>query len=160
MAPWKLRNLFWIAAEDEESEASTEPAEAEVQPTSSAGPPSVSPVERILLSLKDIDGVVGSVAVGVDGALLGQTLPRVFPSEAATRLASRLGQMYDALHSDAGGQNPPKAGALRYRDFLLYVNPIPHGLIGVLTEERVNGPVLAMALRVVARQLETALIQR
>lgn len=173
---FRFKDLFWISGEEEPVEAeppvgappvaSMPPA---VMPPAVISPAVISPVsvapssrgvqsvERILHGLKDVDGVVGGLALRADGELVGQNLPGMFDQQTLERAGQRIAQMCAALNSEADGTNAPKGGALRFDGFQLYVNPLPSGTIGVLAEERVNVPALTMAMRVVARQLEAFL---
>lgn len=172
---FRFKDLFWIsgeeAAAEEEPPVSVPPVALPpvALPPVSLPPVSLSPVsaapssrgvqsiERILHGLKDVDGVVGGLALRADGELVGQNLPGMFDQQTLERAGQRIAQMCAALNSEADGTNAPKGGALRFDGFQLYINPLPSGTIGVLAEERVNVPALTMAMRVVARQLEAFL---
>lgn len=167
---FRFKDLFWISGEEAEAEEEPPVSVPPVTLPPVASPPvslppvSVAPssrgvqsVERILHGLKDVDGVVGGLALRADGELVGQNLPGMFDQQTLERAGQRIAQMCAALNSEADGTNAPKGGALRFDGFQLYINPLPSGTIGVLAEERVNVPALTMAMRVVARQLEAFL---
>jgi predicted regulator of Ras-like GTPase activity (Roadblock/LC7/MglB family) len=165
MAKWNIKELFWRTEEIEEPEVpgAAAPVSAPISIPGSANaslPPAPvveprrAPLDEMLLALRDVQGVVGSLAVGLDGTLWGRDLPRVFDEEATQRLASRVVQLHDALTSEGGSVD---SGTLRYQGYQFHLGVAAGGLIGVLTEENVNMPALRMALRLVARRLSSTL---
>lgn len=139
MSTW-LKELFWRSAEFEEGEPERAPVES----------PSAPPNGGVLAGLRDIEGVIGSLAITRDGGLVGQDLPRVFDEATVRRLATRLGQLGDALLS-SGGEF--ESSTLHFENYQLHLGLLSPGLIGVVTEAQVNQPALNMALRVAARRL-------
>lgn len=142
MPRWKLKDLFWISGETEDES----PEELVAKP--------VETVQSALSTLRDVNGVVGSIAARPDGAVVGYDLPRTFDASRAEGAARQMSLLASALARDAGGM---KTGTLRYSDFHFHVDEFPSGLIGVLASERTDRPELRMAVRLVGRRVEAAL---
>jgi predicted regulator of Ras-like GTPase activity (Roadblock/LC7/MglB family) len=145
-AKWSFKELFWRSAES----SSELGAEAEHWAPASGTTARASGVDAQLMTLRDIQGVVGSVAIGTDGAIWGRDLPRTFDDDSTTRLAQRLAQLHDALTSDGDEFD---AAALRYQGYRFHIARAVPGLIGVLTQEQVNLPALTMAMRLVGKKI-------
>jgi predicted regulator of Ras-like GTPase activity (Roadblock/LC7/MglB family) len=143
MAKWSIKELFWRSAE---VDGGIEPAEPVSAVERTVG------VDGVLRTLRDVQGVVGSVAIGVDGAVWGRDLPTTFDEESTSRLAQRLAQLYEALTSE-GDQFD--AAALRYQGYRFHISRALPGLLGVLTQEQVNLPALSMAMKLAGRKIAT-----
>lgn len=157
MGKWKLK--FWG------SQADSEPADEDIQvDISDAGssalsaPPELAAprprLEQALSLLRDVEGVVGSIAVGNTGQLLGSDLPRLFDVGATEALAMRVSQVRAKLAS-AGG--PLQTAAFRYETHALHVSQLASGLLGVLAEQSAHEPALDMATRLVGQRVDAAL---
>lgn len=152
---FKFKELFWISPAAEPPASAEPEVEVTIEDVACASARGAAgSVERILANLGDVDGVIGGIALGPDGTVLGQSPDAPFDAETVERLSARASQLLAALCSDSSGANAPKGGVLRFRNRQLYLNPIASGVVGVLAENRVNVPALTMALRVVARQLD------
>jgi hypothetical protein len=153
MGKWKLKDLFWV------SSSTPEPIEPEetiaTSITDDREPPASQdpPIERVLSMLRDVDGVVGSIAVANAGQLLGSDLPRMFDAAGTEALAMRLCQLQATLAS-AGGHM--KTASFRYESHALHVSQLDCGLLGILAELRTREPALEMATRLVGKQLDAA----
>lgn len=145
MAKWKLS--FWG------SKAPPEPVDAELAPAAPEGSPRRPEVEDALSMLRDIEGVVGSIAIANTGQLLGSDLPRLFDSGATQALATRISQVRGMLAS-AGA--PLQTAAFRYETHALHVSQLASGLIGVLAESSTHEPALEMATRLVGQRVDAA----
>jgi len=110
-------------------------------------------VDRVLSMLRDVDGVVGSLAVANGGDVLGSDLPRLFDREAMETLALRLSQLRAALSS---ADTPLRTAAFRYESHALHVSQLDCGLLGVLAELTTHEPALEMASKLVGQRLEAA----
>lgn len=139
MSTW-LKELFWRSAEFEENQPGSVPVESAKAPPNSG----------VLAGLRDVEGVIGSLALTRDGGLVGQDLPHVLDEATVRRLATRLSQLGDALLTSGGDF---ESSTLHFENYQLHLGLLSPGLIGVVTEERVNQPALNMALRVAARRL-------
>lgn len=144
MAKWSLRELFW-RNDDIDVAASEAHPSSELQRTPSAA-------SSVLAPLRDVQGVLGSLAIGLDGAVWVRDLPPTFDDDSTARLALRLAQLHDALSSE-GDQFD--AGALRYQAYRFHIARALPGLLGVLTQDQINLPALAMAMKLVSRKLSS-----
>jgi hypothetical protein len=152
MGQWKLKDLFWQTREEEVPDS--------VPPDAAAlahEPAQRSPVVQVLELVKDIEGVLGSVAVANTGAVLGHDLPRLFDRERIERLGNRLLQLRAALAAEG---SPLKAAVFRYENYDLRLNQLPWGMLGVLSEHRAESPALTMALKVIGQRVESTLTAR
>jgi predicted regulator of Ras-like GTPase activity (Roadblock/LC7/MglB family) len=158
MARWKLKDLFWISPDGDDGDV-TAPNDAPSEPPRTSRVPGSTAngsqtVESLLSTLKDIDGVIGSIVAGADGAVVGYDLPRTFDYSAAEGAARQMALLRTALATQAGEM---KTGILRFRDFHFHVDEVPSGLIGILAAERADRPALRMAVRLLGRRIEEAL---
>lgn len=144
MAKWSLRELFWRNDDVDVAEAETLPS-SELQRAPSAA-------SSVLAPLRDVQGVLGSLAIGLDGSVWARDLPPTFDDDSTARLAQRLAQLHEALSSE-GDQFD--AGALRYQAYRFHIARALPGLLGVLTQDQVNLPALAMAMKLVSRKLSS-----
>ncbi len=169
---FKFKELFWVSDESDEDDVPTAATSSSENPalasTSGSMPSPASrasaasgqrllaghvEIQRALSTLRDVNGVVGSLLVRTDGALLGCDLPVYFQAETPERVAGRIAQLYEAL-GQAG--EPRHKISARYGDHLFHIAESPVGLIGVLTEKDCNSPALGMALRLVGRRIAGA----
>lgn len=145
MGKWKLK--FW--GSQPESEADSE-LESSTAPLATPRPQ----VESALSLLRDVEGVVGSIAIANTGQLLGSDLPRLFDAGATEALAMRLSQVRAKLAS-AGA--PLQTAAFRYESHSLHVSQLASGLLGVLAESSTHEPALDMATRLVGQRVDAAI---
>jgi predicted regulator of Ras-like GTPase activity (Roadblock/LC7/MglB family) len=104
--------------------------------------------------MRDVEGVVGGLAVGPEGSLVVHDLfPKLGP-DIASRLAARLRQLHEALILHGG-----KVGSLdlRFDQLRVQVAPIKHGMVAVLVEHATNSPALSMALEIAANRIQAEL---
>jgi predicted regulator of Ras-like GTPase activity (Roadblock/LC7/MglB family) len=151
MAKWKIKDLFWVTDPEPEPAAALPVGAHSAAPAASLAQP--SPVDRVLSMLRDVDGVVGSLAVANGGDVLGSDLPRLFDQEAMQTLALRLSQLRAALFS---ADTPLRTAAFRYESHALHVSQLDCGLLGVLAELRTHVPALEMASKLVGQRLDAA----
>jgi len=161
MARWKLKDLFWISSDENDGDGTAPSGAPSEPPRTSSVPGSYAnggqTVESVLSTLKDIDGVIGSIVAGADGAVVGYDLPRTFDYSAAEGAARQMALLRTALTTEAGEM---KTSILRFRDFHFHVDEVPSGLIGILAAERADRPALRMAVRLLGRRIEEALSER
>jgi hypothetical protein len=156
MAKWTLKDLFWIS--DPVGDEPPPPSDAgQASHTGPRSGKSDSPIEATLSMLRDVKGVVGSIAVANAGDVLGSDLPRAFDGAATEALAVRLGQLRAAL---AGAEHPLKTAALRYQGHSLFVSQLDCGLLGVLAESQTQEPALDMVARLVGQRLNASLARK
>jgi hypothetical protein len=156
MGKWKLKDLFWQTPEEETADPS-EPLATTREAAPDTGARQRSPVVQVLQLVKDIEGVVGSLAVANTGTVLGDDLPRIFDGERIERLGNRLVQLRAAL---AGEGVPLKSAVFRYESYDLHLNQLPWGVLGVLSEHRADSPALTMVLKVIGQRIESTLAAR
>ena len=111
-------------------------------------------VEHALSLLRDVDGVIGSIAIANTGQLLGSDLPRLFDVGATEALATRLTHVRAKL---ASADRPLQSAAFRYETHALYVSQLASGLLGVLAESSTHEPALDMATRLVGQRVDAAI---
>lgn len=148
MGKWKLK--FWGSKDELEPDAE----ELRLQPSTAAAlSPARLQIDAALSMLRDVEGVVGSLAIAPTGRLLGSDLPRLFDPGATETLAIRLNQVRATLAS-AGGSL--QTAAFRYETHSLHVTQLASGVIGVLAESATHEPALDMATRLVGQRIDAA----
>jgi hypothetical protein len=160
MGSWKLKDLFWITSTDDEDDPSPEPAErnAPAQRNAAKRPAGEAPeVRRALQLLRDVSGVLGSIAVTNDGDLCGSDLPRAFDAATLESLGMRISQLRAAL---ASADRPMKTASFRYQGHSLFVSQLDFGLVGILAEQQTNAPALDMVTRLVGQRLNATVPRR
>jgi predicted regulator of Ras-like GTPase activity (Roadblock/LC7/MglB family) len=148
VAKWKLSELFWRTEPVQTADGgAVEDAVSERKP---------NPATAALLSLRDVEGVVGSIAVQLDGSVWCRDLPPIFDADSTARLALRVAQLHEALTAE-GDQFD--VSALRYQGYRFHIARALPGLLGVLTREQVNLPALSMAMKLAGRKLSAQVAQ-
>jgi hypothetical protein len=99
--------------------------------------------------LHQVDGVLGSLLVSVDGELLLQRLPAPLAARAANA-APRLAVLLEALASGRAMHG----FCLRFFEHRLHVLPVAGAFLCVLSELWSCSPVLKMAMNVTGRRLQ------
>jgi hypothetical protein len=148
MGSWKLKDLFWITSTEDEDEPSPAPAQRNAAAKKVAG--AAPEVRRALQLLRDVSGVLGSIAVTNDGDVYGSDLPRAFDASALDSLGMRMSQLRAAL---ASADRPMKTATFRYQGHSLFVSQLDFGLVGILAEQQTNAPALDMVTRLVGQRL-------
>jgi hypothetical protein len=99
--------------------------------------------------LHQVEGVLGSLLVSVDGELLLQCLPAPLSARAASA-APRLAVLLEALASGRAIHG----FCLRFFEHRLHVLPVAGAFLCVLSELWCPSPVLKMAMNVTGRRLQ------
>jgi hypothetical protein len=154
MAKWKFKDLFWISGSDAGEQRAGPPDPR--SPGKGAAPDEL-PIDGTLSMLRDVKGVVGSIAIANAGDVLGSDLPRAFDRTAKDALAMRLIQLRAAL---ASAEHPLKSAAFRYQGHSLFVSQLEWGLLGVLAESQTHEPALDMVARLVGQRLQATPVRR
>jgi hypothetical protein len=131
----KVKNLFWQSAE--------EVAE-------------LGGVKQALETLRDLQGVLGSLAIDSSGAVLGADLPRVFDEKVVDELAQKMLALYGTLEPDSA---EPMAADLEFDGYSFQIKGFASGLIGVLLDDTAQKPALRIALNLVSRRVATCLLE-
>jgi len=152
VAAWDIKRLFWIT-EDDGDEESDSVAQQLPATASQAADLSASALTDVLACLREVDGVVGSIAMTPGGQVLGWDLPRLFDASTVSGVAHRLAQLRASLIADGSGF---AGGTLTYDDYRVHIGSVPAGLVAVLAEERCNSPAVAMAIKVIGRRITGA----
>jgi len=126
----KFKALFWQPAEDDD-EADAELADA-------------------LETLKELEGVVGSIAIDSAGSVRACDLPRVFDESMIGLIGARMVELRSALTDDA---REPVSGSLDFEGHSFHVKSFPLGMVGVLLNEGAHRPTVGMALNLVSRRV-------
>src|SRR4051794_11447831 len=102
-------------------------------------------MNRILSSLKDIQGVVGSFVLNDTGALMGREMPTLYPDALFPEIGRRLESVKQALETQKG---PYTELLLKFDAYWLVSRRTTKGSLNILTTETVNYPALRMATNV------------
>ena len=132
----KFKVLFWQPAEDDDED--------------DAG----DPVAEALSALRDLEGVVGSIAVDASGSVRSSDLPRIFDRANLELIGSKMVELRSALTNDA---REPISGSLEFEGHSFYVKSFPLGMVGVLLTDSAHKPALTMALNLVSRRVAATL---
>lgn len=134
----KFKALFWEPAEDDnddEAEADGEMAEA-------------------LHTLKELNGVVGSIAIDGSGSVRACDLPSVFDATMVELIGANMVELRSTLTT-----NPDEtfSGSLEFEGHSFHVKAFPRGMVGVLLAEGAHRPTIGMALNLVSRRVAAKL---
>lgn len=103
-----------------------------------------------LMTLREIEGTLGSFVLNEEGAVWAQDLPAYFGS-AAYDVGPRVLRLLETL---AEAQEAPTHGSLRYGEHVLNWRQLRGGVLSVIAGAQTNPSVLRMAMRLVAKKLE------
>lgn len=129
-----FKRLFWQPADDDDDDGDA--------------------VAEALSALKDIDGVVGSIAVDAAGGVRASDFPRIFDSVTIELIGARMVELRSTLRSDA---REPISGNLEFEGHSFHVKSFPLGMVGVLLTDSAHKPALTMALNLVSRRVAATL---
>lgn len=116
---------------------------------------SAAAIGRTLVALRDVAGVHGSFALGLNGELVAKDLPAVFHDELFVEVGARLARFVETMAADG---DEVSSAVLRFDEHRLYVTRFPHGLLAVITANDVNFAALRMALTLTMRRIEPELV--
>jgi predicted regulator of Ras-like GTPase activity (Roadblock/LC7/MglB family) len=107
-------------------------------------------ITETLTGLRDVDDVQGSFLLAGNGQLMARDLPALFHNDIFGEIGPRLVRLRETLETDG---DDVSALTLRFADHKLHLRPIGTLLLGVITNAKVNGPALRMAINLVARRV-------
>jgi predicted regulator of Ras-like GTPase activity (Roadblock/LC7/MglB family) len=113
------------------------------------------PARRLLRTLADVEGVMGSFLLTDSGALVATDLPATFDTAALAEAGPRIARL-----ADLGGSYGEETRFLviRFAEYKLYVRVLQTIFLGVLVTPAASMPALKAAASVVARRAEAMLV--
>lgn len=113
-------------------------------------------IQTVLMSLSDVDGVIGSFVVGDSGALVGSSLPTVFDEAVLAEAGPRIVRLLEASAAIAGGLH---TCVLRFAEHKLFIRRIEGATLGVVLSATASVPALKVATNIMGRRLVGVLAQ-
>jgi hypothetical protein len=112
------------------------------------------PARRLLRSLADVEGVLGSFLLSDTGGLVATDLPATFDVAALVEAGPRIARL-----ADLGGSYGEETRflVLRFAEYKLYVRVLQTIFLGVIVSPAASMPALKAAASVVARRAEAML---
>jgi hypothetical protein len=148
---WSFKELFWQSAE------LPQPAE----PARLGSPGGVNAAHdstRLALAvLRDVRGVLGSIAVNLEGQLLAADLPAEFSEPTAQRLGMRLSLLREVASLERGHG---ASCLLTCSTYQLQIHGMPWGTLGVLVAPGETPPSLDVPLKLIAARTQGAPLTR
>lgn len=139
----KFKALFWEPAtdEDDDDERADEAHDD-------------GEMADALATLKELQGVVGSIAVDAIGRVQAHDLPSVFDATTLRLVGARMLELKAVLSTDDSEQ---LSGSLEFEGHSFHVRALPHGMVGVLLDPGAHRPTIGMALNLVSRRVAAKL---
>ena len=107
-------------------------------------------ITETLSGLRDVDEVQGSFLLGDSGQLMARDLPALFHNDIFGEIGPRLVRLRETLEADG---DDVSTVTLRFAEHKLHLRTIGALLLGVITNAKVNGPALRMAINLVSRRV-------
>jgi len=130
----KFKALFWEPADDDDDD------DAEVT--------------EALETLKELPGVVGSIAIDSTGSVRAHDLPRVFDQSMVELIGTRMLELGSVLTPT---DQEALSGSLEFEGHSFHVRAFPRGMVGVLLNDGAHRPTIGMALNLVSRRVAAKL---
>jgi predicted regulator of Ras-like GTPase activity (Roadblock/LC7/MglB family) len=111
----------------------------------------MNPLRQLLLTLADVEGVIGSFVLSDAGGLLATDLPATFDAAAFAEAGPRILRLAE-LGGSYGEQT--RFFVIRFAEYKLYVRVMPDAFLGVLVTPSTSMPALKAAAGVVGRRVE------
>jgi hypothetical protein len=105
---------------------------------------------QILAALRDVRGVQGSFMLASDGTLLVRDMGAMLNEELLTEVGPRATRLCETFATELA---PVISCSLRFADLLLFMRPMPGGVLCVLSTLDVNMPALKMGVSLTTRRL-------
>jgi predicted regulator of Ras-like GTPase activity (Roadblock/LC7/MglB family) len=110
----------------------------------------MTPIQKTLGGLSDVDGVIGSFVITDAGALLGSNLPAVFDQDLFAEAGPRIARLVEASAALSEGF---RACILRFAEHKLFVRQVEGAFLGVMLTATGSVPALKIATNLVAKRL-------
>ena len=114
----------------------------------------MTPIQKTLGGLSDVDGVIGSFVITDAGALLGSNLPAVFDEELFAEAGPRIVRLVEASAAISEGF---RACVLRFAEHKLFVRQVEGAFLGVMLTATGSVPALKIATNLLAKRLVSLL---
>ncbi len=111
----------------------------------------IEQIEEAMGTLKDVQGVAGSVLVDAEGDLLARMNLSNFEQEQATALGPQLSRMFEAYRGS--GQEAEEC-VLNCEEFIIVFKPISDCFLCVFAEPSTALPELNVAINVAAQKIQ------
>jgi predicted regulator of Ras-like GTPase activity (Roadblock/LC7/MglB family) len=105
---------------------------------------------QMLDALRDVRGVQGSFVLSSDGALVVRDMGTLLNEELLVELGPRAVRLCETFTAETV---PVTSCAIRFSDLLLFLRPIPGGVLCVVSTLEVNMPALKMGVSLTSRRL-------
>jgi predicted regulator of Ras-like GTPase activity (Roadblock/LC7/MglB family) len=105
---------------------------------------------QLLAALRDVRGVQGSFVLSSDGALVVRDVGTLLNEELLVELGPRAVRLCETFTAETV---PVTSCSIRFSDLLLFLRPIPGGVLCVVSTLEVNMPALKMGVILTSRHL-------
>lgn len=136
----KFKALFWEPAEDDAEADDDDDAAGEMA--------------EALHTLKELDGVVGSIAIDSSGSVRACDLPSVFDADMVELIGTNMVELRSTLTTN---DDEALSGSLEFEGHSFHIRAFPRGMVGVLLAEGAHRPTIGMALNLVSRRVAAKL---
>lgn len=110
----------------------------------------MTPIQKTLAGLSDVDGVIGSFVITDSGELLGSNLPAVFDEDLFAEAGPRIARLVEASAAVSEGF---RACVLRFAEHKLFVRQVESAFLGVMLTATGSVPALKIATNLLAKRL-------
>jgi predicted regulator of Ras-like GTPase activity (Roadblock/LC7/MglB family) len=117
----------------------------------------MSTIRTSLRALIDVEGVIGSFVIGGDGGLVDTDLPATFDAAVFAEAGPRIVRLAD-LGASFG--EDLRFLVIRFAEHKLYVRQLTGGFLGIVVSLNTSLPALKVAANLVARRVETMLVEQ
>lgn len=107
-------------------------------------------IDSSLKALRDVDGVLGSFVVNVEGSLVARDMSQLFDDDVLHDVGVRVRRMMEGLVESG---EIPSSVALTFNDHRLWLRSVDSYTLCVLSATQINRPALRMALTLVSRRV-------
>ncbi len=108
-------------------------------------------MKEVIQNLNTVPGIVGSMVIGEDGAILTAAFPSIYDDHLLTQVASLLSDEATAVQ---GLRTEGTLLEFRYAKGRVFARPFKQGLLAVVGTNAINAQLLDMSLNLAVRKLE------